>query len=92
MIHQKLADHNRIGSSYVELYAIITTIDAQNYWVGVSTPVFQDLIGWRLYPMHAFFCSLSFVTVYFCELPFAAVSSYTDLVVYPETKGGKSKH
>jgi hypothetical protein len=33
----------------------------QNYWVGVSTPLFQELIGWRLYPMHAFFCALSFV-------------------------------
>nr|XP_019001641.1 uncharacterized protein I203_05844 [Kwoniella mangroviensis CBS 8507]OCF65102.1 hypothetical protein I203_05844 [Kwoniella mangroviensis CBS 8507] len=43
-----------------------------NYWVGVSTPVFQELIGWRLYPMHAFFCALSFVLVYF---------------LYPETRG-----
>lgn len=42
--------------------------DLQNYWVGVSTPVFQELIGWRLYPMHAFFCAISFVLVYFCEL------------------------
>ncbi|KAL7423031.1 hypothetical protein Q5752_002330 [Cryptotrichosporon argae] len=37
---------------------------ATNYWVGVSTPLFQELIGWRLYPMHAFFCVLSFVLVY----------------------------
>ncbi|WRT70803.1 uncharacterized protein IL334_007802 [Kwoniella shivajii] len=43
-----------------------------NYWVGVSTPLFQELIGWRLYPMHAFFCALSFVLVYF---------------LYPETRG-----
>nr|XP_018259860.1 uncharacterized protein I303_07932 [Kwoniella dejecticola CBS 10117]OBR82018.1 hypothetical protein I303_07932 [Kwoniella dejecticola CBS 10117] len=43
-----------------------------NYWVGVSTPIFQELIGWRLYPMHAFFCALSFVLVYF---------------LYPETRG-----
>ncbi|WVN89794.1 uncharacterized protein L203_105024 [Cryptococcus depauperatus CBS 7841] len=43
-----------------------------NWWVGVSTPLFQELIGWRLYPMHAFFCSLSFILVYF---------------LYPETKG-----
>jgi len=43
-----------------------------NYWVGVTTPLFQELIGWRLYPMHAFFCSLSFVLVYF---------------LYPETRG-----
>ncbi|KAK4685728.1 hypothetical protein P7C73_g4408, partial [Tremellales sp. Uapishka_1] len=43
-----------------------------NYWVGVTTPLFQELIGWRLYPMHAFFCALSFVLVYF---------------LYPETRG-----
>ncbi|WVQ86107.1 hypothetical protein IAT38_008275 [Cryptococcus sp. DSM 104549] len=43
-----------------------------NWWVGVSTPVFQELIGWRLYPMHAFFCVLSFILVYF---------------LYPETRG-----
>nr|XP_031859525.1 uncharacterized protein CI109_004987 [Kwoniella shandongensis]KAA5526597.1 hypothetical protein CI109_004987 [Kwoniella shandongensis] len=43
-----------------------------NWWVGVTTPIFQELIGWRLYPMHAFFCALSFVLVYF---------------LYPETRG-----
>ncbi|TYJ53900.1 hypothetical protein B9479_005449 [Cryptococcus floricola] len=43
-----------------------------NWWVGVSTPLFQELIGWRLYPMHAFFCAMSFVLVYF---------------LYPETRG-----
>ncbi|UOH80185.1 hypothetical protein LQV05_002834 [Cryptococcus neoformans] len=43
-----------------------------NWWVGVSTPLFQELIGWRLYPMHAFFCALSFILVYF---------------LYPETRG-----
>ncbi|ORY28027.1 putative receptor [Naematelia encephala] len=43
-----------------------------NWWVGESTPVFRDLIGWRLYPMHAFFCCISFVLVYF---------------LYPETRG-----
>ena len=36
-------------------------IPMQNFWVGWSTPLFQQLIGWRLYPMHAFFCTLSFV-------------------------------
>lgn len=44
----------------------------QNYWVGVTTPLFQELIAWRLYPMHAFFCAISFVLVYF---------------LYPETRG-----
>lgn len=43
-----------------------------NYWVGVTTPVFQELIGWRLYIMHAFFCVVSFILVYF---------------LYPETRG-----
>lgn len=32
-----------------------------NYWVGVTTPLFQQLIGWRLYIMHAFFCVVSFI-------------------------------
>ncbi|PWY96868.1 hypothetical protein BCV70DRAFT_109387 [Testicularia cyperi] len=36
-----------------------------NYLVGLSTPVLQDLIKWRLYPMHAFFCACSFLVVYF---------------------------
>ncbi|WOO81901.1 MFS glucose transporter mfs1 [Vanrija pseudolonga] len=43
-----------------------------NYWVGVTTPLFQQLIGWRLYIMHAFFCVVSFILVYF---------------LYPETRG-----
>ncbi|KAJ7487480.1 general substrate transporter [Mycena galericulata] len=45
---------------------------AFNFWVGATTPVFQELIEWRLYPMHGFFCACSFVLVYF---------------LYPETKG-----
>ncbi|KAJ7071136.1 general substrate transporter [Mycena amicta] len=45
---------------------------AFNFWVGATTPVFQELIEWRLYPMHGFFCVCSFVLVYF---------------LYPETKG-----
>ncbi|KAJ7169771.1 general substrate transporter [Mycena filopes] len=59
-----------------------------NFWVGATTPIFQELIEWRLYPMHGFFCICSFVLVYFC-------TSFRDLVtgilmpfvVYPETKG-----
>ncbi|KAG8936619.1 hypothetical protein FRC02_000612 [Tulasnella sp. 418] len=43
-----------------------------NWIVGELTPILQELIGWRLYPMHGFFCACSFVLVYFC---------------YPETKG-----
>lgn len=41
-----------------------------NWVVGEITPVLQELIGWRLYLMHAFFCAVSFVVVYF---------------IYPET-------
>lgn len=45
---------------------------AFNWLVGIMTPVLQDLIHWRLYLIHAFFCAVSFVFVYF---------------VYPETRG-----
>ncbi|RMZ75121.1 hypothetical protein DV737_g5440, partial [Chaetothyriales sp. CBS 132003] len=38
---------------------------AFNWLVGELTPVLQDLIKWRLYLMHAFFCAVSFVLVYF---------------------------
>ncbi|KAK8077474.1 hypothetical protein PG996_003644 [Apiospora saccharicola] len=43
-----------------------------NFIVGEQTPILQDWIGWRLYLVHAFFCVVSFVTVYF---------------IYPETCG-----
>ncbi|GJN94143.1 hypothetical protein Rhopal_007217-T1 [Rhodotorula paludigena] len=43
-----------------------------NYVVGEMTPILQEKIQWRLYPMHAGFCCLSFVVVYFA---------------YPETAG-----
>ncbi|KAF2274174.1 MFS monosaccharide transporter-like protein [Westerdykella ornata] len=43
---------------------------AFNWLVGEMTPILQDLIKWRLYLVHAFFCAISFVIVYF---------------VYPET-------
>jgi len=45
---------------------------AFNWLVGEVTPVLQEAIKWRLYLMHAFFCAVSVVVVYF---------------VYPETKG-----
>lgn len=32
-----------------------------NFIVGEVTPYLQDLIEWRLYPMHGFFCVCSFV-------------------------------
>ncbi|KAK1233018.1 hypothetical protein PQX77_003820 [Marasmius sp. AFHP31] len=45
---------------------------AFNFLVGEATPMLQELIEWRLYPMHGFFCICSFILVYF---------------LYPETKG-----
>ncbi|OKL57168.1 hypothetical protein UA08_07700 [Talaromyces atroroseus] len=45
---------------------------AFNFLVGEVTPVLQELIKWRLYLIHAFFCACSFVLVYF---------------LYPETSG-----
>jgi predicted MFS family arabinose efflux permease len=34
---------------------------AFNWLVGEMTPILQDLIQWRLYLLHAFFCAASFV-------------------------------
>ncbi|KAI0274743.1 general substrate transporter [Gloeopeniophorella convolvens] len=45
---------------------------AFNFLVGEATPYLQEVITWRLYPMHGFFCVCSFILVYF---------------LYPETKG-----
>lgn len=42
---------------------------AFNWLVGEMTPVLQENIKWRLYPLHGFFCCLSFIVVYFCMLP-----------------------
>jgi hypothetical protein len=32
-----------------------------NWVVGEMTPILQELITWRLYLLHAFFCAVSFV-------------------------------
>ncbi|KAF5336225.1 hypothetical protein D9758_014341 [Tetrapyrgos nigripes] len=45
---------------------------AFNTLVGEITPYLQEVIQWRLYFMHGFFCLCSFILVYF---------------LYPETKG-----
>ncbi|KAJ3787634.1 hypothetical protein GGU10DRAFT_348268 [Lentinula aff. detonsa] len=45
---------------------------AFNFLVGEITPYLQEVIKWKLYMMHAFFCCCSFILVYF---------------LYPETKG-----
>lgn len=34
---------------------------AFNFLVGEATPYLQEVIEWRLYPMHGFFCACSFV-------------------------------
>ena len=34
---------------------------AFNFLVGEMTPILQEVIEWRLYPMHGFFCACSFV-------------------------------
>ncbi|KAF2672043.1 hypothetical protein BT63DRAFT_186561 [Microthyrium microscopicum] len=43
---------------------------AFNWLVGELTPILQEWIQWRLYLLHAFFCAVSFVVVWF---------------IYPET-------
>ena len=56
---------------------------AFNYVVGQTTPYLQDLIEWRLYFMHAFFCVCSFIlgqSLSFFSLPVRAlISSYSIL-------------
>ncbi|KAI9445090.1 general substrate transporter [Lactarius indigo] len=37
---------------------------AFNFLVGEITPYLQEVITWRLYPMHGFFCVCSFILVY----------------------------
>lgn len=34
---------------------------AFNFVVGEGTPYLQELIAWRLYPLHGFFCLCSFI-------------------------------
>ncbi|KAL1841035.1 hypothetical protein VTJ49DRAFT_7466 [Mycothermus thermophilus] len=45
---------------------------AFNWLVGTMTPILQEWIAWRLYLVHAFWCAVSVVVVYF---------------LYPETRG-----
>ncbi|KAI0001912.1 general substrate transporter [Russula vinacea] len=37
---------------------------AFNFLVGEVTPYLQEVIAWKLYPMHGFFCVCSFILVY----------------------------
>lgn len=50
-----------------------------NFIVGLVTPYLQEVIEWRLYPMHGFFCVCSFVVVYFREHRFLP-TEVTDLI------------
>ena len=43
-----------------------------NFVVGETTPILQEVIGWKLYLYHAGWCVVAFIVVYF---------------TYPETKG-----
>lgn len=42
---------------------------AFNWLVGEMTPVLQEVIKWRLYLLHAFFCAVSFVVGKFSPFP-----------------------
>ena len=41
-----------------------------NFIVGLVTPYLQEVIEWRLYPIHGFFCVCSFIVVYLCKRRF----------------------
>lgn len=45
----------------VILRPLVQTNWAFNFLVGEMTPLLQEVIEWRLYPMHGFFCACSFV-------------------------------
>ena len=38
-----------------------------NFVVGETTPYLQEVITWRVYVMHGFFCACSCILVYFRE-------------------------
>ncbi|KAI9850589.1 MAG: hypothetical protein M1824_003208 [Vezdaea acicularis] len=47
---------------------------AFNWLVGELTPILQDLIKWRLYLLHAFFCAVSFISTSSTLKPAASAS------------------
>lgn len=53
---------------------------AFNWLVGELTPILQDLIKWRLYLLHAFFCAVSFV-VGECSRSFFPFPSYPQFLI-----------
>ena len=44
--------------------------------VGEMTPYLQEIIEWRLYPMHGFFCACSFIL----GEPFCTVRIFIDVM------------
>ena len=48
---------------------------AFNWLVGEMTPILQELIQWRLYLLHAFFCAVSFVVGKPLDPPFLTLQS-----------------
>ena len=57
---------------------------AFNWLVGELTPVLQELIQWRLYLLHAFFCAVSLVVVFFC-FPETLVNTFRFLQIHQLT-------
>lgn len=57
---------------------------AFNWLVGELTPVLQELIQWRLYLVHAFFCAVSLVVVFFC-FPETLVNTFLLLQIHQLT-------
>jgi hypothetical protein len=60
-----------------------------NYVVGELTPLLQEVMGWRLYPMFGLFCACSFVVGQHCpvEAPPPAHRLHAVYFLYPETMG-----
>ena len=52
---------------------------AFNFLVGEMTPILQEVIEWRLYPMHGFFCACSFVVGTSSVFPCICFGSYNSL-------------
>lgn len=57
---------------------------AFNWLVGELTPVLQELIQWRLYLVHAFFCAVSLIVVFFC-FPETLVNTFPLLQIHQLT-------
>lgn len=58
---------------------------AFNWLVGEMTPILQEVIGWRLYLVHAFFCCVSFVVGKSLSAPSPAPLRATTVLGFPLT-------